>query len=134
MSAPRYEREIRSILNNLPDFPGEKRPGDPPRRRVPHTSHPHWSVPVPSARDAFLVAIVLVVLAQFGRVVVGVSATHLLGVVASLLIIYAIAISLVRAFLAPTPPHVWRGQIIESQKRGGLDDVVQRVKRWLRIR
>jgi hypothetical protein len=112
MPTPRYEREIRSILANLPNFlnDGPGRRDDTPRPanvRGPRVVLRSWW-----ARDAYLMAAMLILIARFGGPIFGRSGIHVLGLLACCLILFGVLVCLVSAFAQPPRPHMWRGNVI----------------------
>jgi hypothetical protein len=112
MPTPRYEREIRSLLDKMPSFLGESQtargrgPGRQAPRRASFAIQDWW------ARDAYLMAALLTVLARFGERAMGAGGAHLLAWIAAALVIFAVVISVVRAVARPHPPKIWRGNVV----------------------
>jgi hypothetical protein len=117
MPTPKYEREIRSILDKMPRFLGDggPAPGRPPHRstprRGPFTLQDWW------ARDAYIMAGLLTVLARFGEPALGAAGASMLAWLAAALIIFAVVTSVVRAFARPQPPKMWRGNVLNYPTR-----------------
>ncbi len=111
MPTPRYEREIRALLDRMSDFLPEA-PGAPRSAPRPLPLRP----PATNGRrdwlrlDAYVLAAVLVVLARLGSPVLGVEGTHIVAYAAVLLFVLGFAASLLRAFAPPIPPKIWRGR------------------------
>lgn len=128
MPTPRYEREIRSILEKMPTFLGDNqaapsRAGNrPPQRRAPAPLEGWW------ARDAYIMAALLTIVARFGEPAIGIAGAHLLAWIAALCVVFAVIISIVRAFARPTPPKMWRGNVIYLPSRQPF----QRLAAWWR--
>lgn len=117
MPTPKYEREIRSLLDKMPSFLGD---GPAPRNRAPHrqmprrapiTLHEWW------ARDAYIMAALLTVLARFGGPALGAGGASLLAWLAAVLVIFAVCISVIRAFARPQSPKMWRGNVLDYPTR-----------------
>ena len=110
MPTPRYEREIRSMLQNLPEFLNDGPPRSANRQRRP----PRWntSSPVSWTRDAYIMAALLILLAYFGKFIVGSVGAHLIAWIAAALIVLAVVGSIVQAVGRPRPPRMWRGKIL----------------------
>jgi len=134
MPTPKYEREIRSLLDKLPNFLPDTSPSAPsaPRRQP---SPPRASVPSPPRswllRDAYAMVALLVVLARFGQPVLGSAGAHLLGWVAVVVLVLALSSSIVRFFVRPTPPDIWRGNVITYHPRSGAPAFPFWLRRWL---
>jgi hypothetical protein len=128
MSTPRYEREIRSILDSISDFPGDSshRHGTPPRSRQSPRS---LSVRLLSTRDALLLAGALVVFARFGGILIGAGTSFLLGVGAAFLVIYGILRAFIQALFVRKEPRMWRGQVIDYP-RSTMPLWWLRLRRW----
>ena len=117
MPTPKYEREIRSMLDKMPSFLGDggtpgRTPGRPAPRRSPFTMQDWW------ARDAYIMAALLTVLARFGEPALGAAGSSMLAWLAAALIIFAAVTSVVRAIARPQPPKMWRGNILNYPPRG----------------
>lgn len=117
MPTPRYEREIRSLLEKMPTFLGDNQnaPHRQPNRPAPRRAAPQlegwW------ARDAYIMAALLTILARFGQPALGAGGAHLLAWIASLLVVFAVVVSIVRAFVRPSPPKMWRGNVVYLPSR-----------------
>ena len=112
MPTPRYEREIRSLLNKLPDFlpdtpaaPSTPRPHAPPGRRW--LASQTWLL-----RDAYGMAALLVILAKVGRGLLGGPGAQLLAWIAVALLVVAIVAGIVRGIRQRQPRQTWRGRTI----------------------
>ena len=120
MPTPKYEREIRALLDKLPEFLNEgpaRRPGraPAPRRapgRPPAQTQTWW------ARDAYGMAALLTILAVLGRPALGSVGTHVLAWIAAALVVFALAVSVLRAVTAPRQPKIWRGNVLQYPTRG----------------
>ena len=112
MPTPRYEREIRSLLDKMPSFLGDSQtsrgrtPNRPAPRRASFSIQDWW------ARDAYMMAALLTVLARFGERAMGAGGAHLLAWIAAALVIFAVVISVMRALIRPQPPRIWRGNVV----------------------
>jgi len=117
MPTPKYEREIRSILEKMPTFLGDgpsprgKAPHRPAPRRSPFTLQGWW------ARDAYIMAALLTILARWGGRALGSGGAMLLAWLAAALVIVAVGISVIRAFMRPQPAKTWRGNVIDYPSR-----------------
>ncbi|MCL5946783.1 MAG: hypothetical protein M1298_02020 [Chloroflexi bacterium] len=133
MTTPRYEREIRSILDGISDFPGDYSShshGIPPRNRQSPRS---LRVQLLSTRDALLLAGALVIFARFGGILIGAGASFLLGIVAAFLVIYGILLAFTQALFVQKHPHMWRGRVIDYP-RSTVPPWWSRLQRWFRPR
>lgn len=132
MPTPKYEREIRSILDKMPTFLGDgtaahgRLPKRPSPRRASLTLRDWW------ARDAYIMASLLIVLARFGGQALGAAGAAMLAWLAALLIIFAAVISVVSAFTHPQPPRMWRGNILDYPTRRPTVPFTDWWRRWTR--
>lgn len=117
MPTPKYEREIRSLLEKMPTFLGDapspraKVPNRPAPRRPSFTLHEWW------ARDAYIMAALLTVLARWGGRALGAGGAMLLAWLAAGLVMVAVGISVIRAFTRPQQTRLWRGNVIDYPTR-----------------
>lgn len=127
MPTPRYEREIRSMLENMPEFLSDGKARRENRARKP----PRRPLAAPSAawtRDAYLMAALLTVLARFGAPALGPAGAHLIAWIAAALVVFAVVSSIVRAVRSPRQPPMWRGNVITYPN----NSVTQRLTLWWR--
>ena len=124
MPTPRYEREIRSLLEKMPSFLGDssnaatRQPNRQTPRRASFQLEDWW------ARDAYIMAALLTLLARFGQPVLGAGGAQVLAWIAELLVVFAVVVSVVRAFARPAPPKTWRGNVVYLPSRQPLGRLV----------
>ncbi len=105
------------MLDKMPTFLGDgpatrgKAPNRQARRRAPFTLQDWW------ARDAYIMAALLTLLARFGGPVLGGGGAGFLAWLAAVLIIFAVVISVVRVIARPQPTKMWRGNVIDYPSR-----------------
>ena len=132
MPTPKYEREIRSLLDKMPTFLGDgsaahgRLPKRPAPRRAQFTLRDWW------ARDAYIMAGLLVVLARFGGQALGAAGAAMLAWLAAFLIIFAVVISVAGAFARPQAPKMWRGNILDYPSRRPTVPLSDWWRRWTR--
>lgn len=101
------------MLDKMPSFLGEhsssrgNTPGQHGRRRSPVTFDGAW------ARDAYVMAALLTIVARFGEHALGRGATLLLASCAAALVVFAFLYSLIHAIVRPQTPKMWRGNVIQ---------------------
>lgn len=132
MPTPKYEREIRSLLDKMPTFLGDgaaahgRLPKRPSSRRASFTMQDWW------ARDAYIMAGLLIVLARFGGQALGAAGAAMLAWLAAFLIIFAVVVSVVGAVARPQAPKMWRGNILDYPSRRPIMPLAGWWRRWTR--
>ncbi len=116
------------MLDKMPSFLGDhpsgrgRAPKSLRGRRSPITLEGSW------ARDAYIMAALLTVVARFGEHAFGRGATLLLAATAAALVVFAFIFSVVQAFVHPQPHKLWRGNVIQYPTPRPYD----RLRQWWR--